>query len=222
PHPRACSSFGLCLHEPVRHALPDTDEASQVPYKGRLYVHGVSDCARLLHPQAICAGRMLPSRQRTRSAPRNSTRFAARYPARGLPCERFTAALASRNLVHHSGPGRLARPYPVEDLHLLSFASFPGALGSGSDSVIRRCQLQCLLCPKADTAGRFMSTHPNLILVVDVRGPNAFGKGHVKGAINIPHREMTATRMAEYPKDKVFVVYCADPHCNGANKAALR
>jgi hypothetical protein len=31
----------------------------------------------------------------------------------------------------------------------------------------------------------------------------------VKDAINIPHREMTATRMAEYPKDKVFVVYCA-------------
>ena len=65
------------------------------------------------------------------------------------------------------------------------------------------------------------STNPDFI-VVDVRGPNAFGKGHVKGAINIPHREMTATRMAEYPKDKVLIVYCAGPHCNGANKAALR
>jgi hypothetical protein len=32
----------------------------------------------------------------TRSAPRNSTRFAAQYPARGLPCERFTSALAGR------------------------------------------------------------------------------------------------------------------------------
>ena len=66
-----------------------------------------------------------------------------------------------------------------------------------------------------------LSTHPNLILVVDVRGPNAFGKGHVKGAINIPHREMTATRMAEYPKDKVFVVYCADPHCNGGQQGGV-
>ena len=28
------------------------------------------------------------------------------------------------------------------------------------------------------------STNPDFI-VVDVRGPNAFGKGHVKGAINI-------------------------------------
>jgi rhodanese-related sulfurtransferase len=59
-------------------------------------------------------------------------------------------------------------------------------------------------------------------IVVDVRGPNSFAKGHVKGAINIPHREMTAARMAEYPKAKVFVVYCAGPHCNGANKAAVR
>jgi hypothetical protein len=38
----------LCLHEPVRRAASDTDEASQVPRKERLHVHGVSDCARLL------------------------------------------------------------------------------------------------------------------------------------------------------------------------------
>jgi hypothetical protein len=44
----ACIIFGLRLHEPVRHAEPDTDEASQVPYNGRLHVRGVSDCARLL------------------------------------------------------------------------------------------------------------------------------------------------------------------------------
>ena len=59
-------------------------------------------------------------------------------------------------------------------------------------------------------------------IVVDVRGPGAFAKGHVIGAINIPHRDITDARMAKYPKDKMFVVYCAGPHCNGANKAALR
>ena len=32
---------------------------------------------------------------------------------------------------------------------------------------------------------------------------------------------MTTSRMAEFPKDKLFVVYCAGPRCNGANKAAL-
>src|SRR5271157_5618900 len=33
---------------------------------------------------------------RTRSAPRNLTRFAAQYPACGLPCERFAAGLTAR------------------------------------------------------------------------------------------------------------------------------
>jgi rhodanese-related sulfurtransferase len=65
------------------------------------------------------------------------------------------------------------------------------------------------------------SPSPDFILV-DVRGPDSFAKGHVAGAVNLPHGKMTASRMAEYPQDKVFVVYCAGPHCNGANKAAVR
>ena len=59
-------------------------------------------------------------------------------------------------------------------------------------------------------------------ILVDVRGPKLFARGHVPGAINIPHRTMTAERMAEFPKDTLFVVYCAGPHCNGATKGAIR
>ena len=65
------------------------------------------------------------------------------------------------------------------------------------------------------------SPDPDFILV-DVRGGVAFAAQHVPCAVNIPHSEMTTSRMANYPKDKIFVVYCAGPHCNGANKAALR
>jgi rhodanese-related sulfurtransferase len=65
------------------------------------------------------------------------------------------------------------------------------------------------------------SAGPDFI-VVDVRDAGAYDKAHVKGAINIPYREITAERMARYPKDRLFVVYCAGPHCNGANKAAAR
>ena len=43
--------------------------------------------------------------------------FAAQYPAHGLPCERFTSALA--NCRADSGPERLARPYSVADFRLL-------------------------------------------------------------------------------------------------------
>jgi rhodanese-related sulfurtransferase len=61
---------------------------------------------------------------------------------------------------------------------------------------------------------------PGFVLL-DVRGPALFAAGHVPGAVNIPHRTMTAERMAEYPASTLFVVYCAGPHCNGANKAAV-
>ena len=33
---------------------------------------------------------------------------------------------------------------------------------------------------------------------------------------------MTAEGLAGYPKNSLFVVYCAGPHCNGANKAAVK
>lgn len=66
-----------------------------------------------------------------------------------------------------------------------------------------------------------MKQNPGFVLV-DVRGPGLFAAGHVPGAVNIPHRTMTAECMASYPKTTLFVVYCAGPHCNGANKAAIR
>ncbi|BBP77480.1 rhodanese-like domain-containing protein [Pseudomonas gingeri NCPPB 3146 = LMG 5327] len=59
-------------------------------------------------------------------------------------------------------------------------------------------------------------------VLVDVRGEAAFARGHVPGAINIPHRLMTAGFLAHYPKGTLFVVYCAGPHCNGAQRAALK
>lgn len=59
-------------------------------------------------------------------------------------------------------------------------------------------------------------------VLVDVRSPKLFAAGHVPGAVNIPHRTMTPERMAEYPITTRFVVYCAGPHCNGANKVAIR
>lgn len=59
-------------------------------------------------------------------------------------------------------------------------------------------------------------------VLVDVRGPALYAKGHVPGAINIPHGKMIESRMREFPPETLFVVYCAGPHCNGADKAAVR
>ncbi|MCG9581320.1 rhodanese-like domain-containing protein [Vibrio tubiashii] len=59
-------------------------------------------------------------------------------------------------------------------------------------------------------------------ILVDVRGESLFEQGHIDGAINIPHPRLNEKRLAEFPLDTLFVVYCAGPHCNGTEKAAIR
>jgi rhodanese-related sulfurtransferase len=59
-------------------------------------------------------------------------------------------------------------------------------------------------------------------VVLDVRSPALFAKGHVPGAVNMPHAKIVEGTMRQYAMDAVFVVYCAGPHCNGAHRAAVR
>ena len=73
----------------------------------------------------------------------------------------------------------------------------------------------------ADVYSSFASNTVDFVLL-DVRGRQAYSKGHVSGAINLPLVTITEDRMKEYSPETVFVVYCTGPHCNGANKAAIR
>ena len=59
-------------------------------------------------------------------------------------------------------------------------------------------------------------------VLLDVRSPELFERGHVPGAVNLPHGRIIERNLASYPTDTLFVVYCAGPHCNGADKAAIR
>ena len=59
-------------------------------------------------------------------------------------------------------------------------------------------------------------------VLVDVRSPALYARAHIPGALNIPHGKLVASTLAAYPQDTLFVVYCAGPHCNGANRGALR
>lgn len=68
-----------------------------------------------------------------------------------------------------------------------------------------------------------MSTRQQDFALLDVRGRNAYAEAHVPGALSLPHADITAERMARgWPAETLFVVYCAGPHCNGADRAALK
>ena len=59
-------------------------------------------------------------------------------------------------------------------------------------------------------------------VLLDVRSPELYEAGHVPGATNLPHARIVERNLSEWPKDTLLVVYCAGPHCNGADKAAVR
>ena len=62
---------------------------------------------------------------------------------------------------------------------------------------------------------------PGFVLL-DVRSPESFAAGYVPTAINLPHRRINERNLANYSNDTLFVVYCTGPHCNGADRAAVR
>jgi len=72
-----------------------------------------------------------------------------------------------------------------------------------------------------DTHDAMSRPDPGFVLV-DARSPAMYAKGHVLGAVNIPHGKMIGSRMSAWPADTLFVTYCAGPHCNGAARAAAK
>ena len=59
-------------------------------------------------------------------------------------------------------------------------------------------------------------------VLLDVRSPEVYACGHVRGAVNLPHAKIIESKLGSYPRDTLFVVYCGGPHCNGADRAAAR
>ena len=59
------------------------------------------------------------------------------------------------------------------------------------------------------------------IHLVDTRSPEAYGKSHIPGAVDIPHRTMSAATTAHLDKEALIVTYCDGIRCNGSTKGAL-
>jgi len=59
-------------------------------------------------------------------------------------------------------------------------------------------------------------------VLLDVRSAASFARGHVPGAVSLPHGKIIESRIAAWPRETIFVTYCDGPHCNGAARGALR
>ncbi len=74
----------------------------------------------------------------------------------------------------------------------------------------------------ADVAAAMKAGEVDFVVLHVVGSPDAYARRHVPSALHLRHIEITPERMAAWPADTLFVVYCAGPHCNGADRAALK
>lgn len=59
------------------------------------------------------------------------------------------------------------------------------------------------------------------IIPVDARKPFGYDAEHIPGAINIPHREMTAEHTKHLDKEFLYVIYCDGIGCNASTRGAI-
>lgn len=100
--------------------------------------------------------------------------------------------------------------------NVISIAAAPSSDALAHFEQLFRFETDCWDVHDALSCGQ-----PGFVLL-DVRGPEHFRRGHIAGALSLPHGKITAARMGNWPPQTLFVVYCAGPHCNGAARAALR
>ena len=68
-----------------------------------------------------------------------------------------------------------------------------------------------------------MATGRHDFVLLQTNGsPSSFAAEHIDGAVHLHHADISASTLARWPADTVFVVYCAGPHCNAADRAALK
>lgn len=60
------------------------------------------------------------------------------------------------------------------------------------------------------------------IIAVDARQAFGYELEHIPGAINLPHREMTAESTRQLDRSKIYVTYCDGIGCNASTKGALK
>ena len=66
------------------------------------------------------------------------------------------------------------------------------------------------------------SGHPDFVLLQTSASDESFAAEHIPGAVHLPHARITEEALAQWPADTLFVVYCAGPHCNGADRGAAK
>lgn len=93
---------------------------------------------------------------------------------------------------------------------------------SSTDAAARFRHKLSLETDCADVYSAMREGDVDFVLLHVVGSEETFARRHLPGALHLPHRQIDEARMAQWPQETLFVVYCAGPHCNGADVAAMK
>lgn len=74
----------------------------------------------------------------------------------------------------------------------------------------------------ADVHSAIISGEKDFVLLHVIGSAESFTRCHIPEALHLPHRLINTESLNRWPEETLFVVYCAGPHCNGADRAALK
>ncbi|MDE2662496.1 MAG: rhodanese-like domain-containing protein [Gemmatimonadota bacterium] len=60
------------------------------------------------------------------------------------------------------------------------------------------------------------------VVVIDGRSAGAYARERIPGAVNLPHREISAETTASLDRSRLYVCYCDGIGCNASTKTALK
>lgn len=101
--------------------------------------------------------------------------------------------------------------------YVTEFSAAPSAVAEAHFLARLSVETDC-----ADVHAAMRLGEQDFVLLHVVGSQETFARRHIPGAQHLPWSQMTAERMAQWPQETLFVVYCAGPHCNGADRAALK
>ena len=112
-------------------------------------------------------------------------------------------------------------------MRIIPVTSFAGIKTSTMNTALNTSEAQILhyenkLAFEMDPSDLFEAlNNGENIIPVDARKPFGYEIEHIPGAINIPHREMTAENTQHLDRNKLYVTYCDGIGCNASTKGAI-
>jgi len=58
------------------------------------------------------------------------------------------------------------------------------------------------------------------VIIIDTRSKESFSAEHIKGAISLPHKDITEENTRDFDQESLYVTYCDGIGCNASTKGA--